>query len=280
MFGAHVSVAGGLHKAFVWTEKYRCECLQIFTKSQLKWAAKPLREEEIRDWQTARRASGDLPCFVHGSYLLNLASPDEALRRKSIEALVDEMERADALDIGYVNVHPGSHKGAGEEAGLKACVQSLNDVLKRTSSRKTMLLLETTAGQGNDLGARFEQLAYLLEHAQHAERLGVCADTCHIFSAGYDFRTAAGYEKVWKDFDNIIGLKRLKLFHLNDSKFEAESHRDRHAEIGKGLIGDAAFRRLVRDPRFTKLPGITELPEEITTASLDTLRKLRGKIET
>jgi deoxyribonuclease-4 len=174
-----------------------------------------------------------------------------------------------------VNTHPGSHKGAGELLGLKACVQSLTEIFERTSNFKTKVLLEMTAGQGNDLGARFEQIAFLLEHTPHNKRLGVCVDTCHIFAAGYDFITDKSYTKMWKDFDKIIGLEWLQAFHLNDSKFPLGSHRDRHAEIGKGEIGAETFRKLVNDPRFKNHPGVTELEEDVTLSSLDTLRSLR-----
>lgn len=275
LLGAHVSVAGGLHKAFSWTSKYRCECLQIFTKSQLRWMATPLQAGEIRLWTEAWTASGQPPCVIHDSYLINLASPEDELRERSVNALVDELERAHALGIAYVNTHPGSHKGAGAERGLKACARSLSEVLERTARLKSSLLLETTAGQGNDLGSMFEQLAYLIEHAKGGERLGVCFDTCHAFAAGYDFTTGENYDKLWSTFDRLLGIERVKAFHLNDSKFPCGSHRDRHAEIGQGHIGEAGFRRLVRDPRFQDIPGITELPDAITLPSLDTLRRLR-----
>ena len=275
LLGAHVSVAGGLYKAFNWTAKYDCECLQIFSKSQFKWTAKPLQPEDIRLWKEAWRESGSLPCLIHDAYLINLSTPDKELRRKSVDALVDEIERAHALGIPFVNTHPGSHRGAGEVEGLRNCVQSLAEALDRTSHSKTAILLETTAGQGHDLGARFEQIAAILEQTPNNKRLGVCVDTCHIFSAGYDLVSDKGYAKVWSEFDRLIGIKHLRGFHLNDSKFPLGSHRDRHAEIGKGLIGEAAFRRLVRDARFKSIPGVTELPEETTLPSLKTLRRLR-----
>ena len=280
LLGAHVSVAGGLQKAFSWTEKYGCECLQIFTKSQLRWTAAALKKEDVALWSEAWAAAGKLPCMIHDSYLINLASPEEELRVRSVDALVDELERAHALGIPYVNTHPGSHKGAGEELGLKACARSLTEVLKRSSRLKTTLLLETTAGQGNDLGATFEQLAYLIEHTKGGERLGVCIDTCHVFAAGYDFTTDKSYKKFWSDVDGSIGVERVRAFHLNDSKFACGSHRDRHAEIGKGHIGEATFQRLVRDPRFKNTPGITELPDNLTLSSLETLRRLRDGTKT
>ncbi len=276
LLGAHVSVAGGLYKAFSWIDKYHCECFQIFTKSQLRWTSPPLKKEDVGLWTEAWLASGKLPCVIHDSYLINLSSPEEELRQRSVNALVDELERAHALGIAYVNTHPGSHKGAGAERGLKACARSLSEVLERTAHLNSSLLLETTAGQGNDLGSSFEHLAYLIEHTKGGERLGVCFDTCHAFAAGYDFTTGESYDKLWNDFDRLIGVEYVKAFHLNDSKFPCGSHRDRHAEIGKGHIGETGFRRLVCDPRFQNIPGITELPVNITLPSLETLRRLRS----
>ena len=276
LFGAHVSVAGGLHRAFDGVKEYGCECFQIFTKSQLRWEAKPIGTTEIKEWQRAWQAHRGLPCLIHGAYLINLASPNEELRHRSVEAMVDEIRRAHALGIPYVNTHPGSHAGVEETEGLDICARSLREVLRRTARSGVSILLETTAGQGNDLGARFEQLGYLIDALGGSERLGVCIDTCHIFAAGYDFRTPKTYSAMWKDFDRLVGIHRVKAFHLNDSKFPLASHRDRHEEIGKGHIGEAGFRLLVRDPRFQHLPAVTELKEVLTPRSLQTLKRLRS----
>jgi deoxyribonuclease-4 len=277
LFGAHVSVAGGLHKAFEWAERFECESIQIFTKSQLQWKAKPLEPEEIELWLEGWENAGWPPCLIHDSYLINLSSPDAELRKKSIDGFVDELERAALLAIPWVNTHPGSHKGAGEEIGLKLCADSLKQVLDRTQDLGVGILLETTAGQGGDLGAKFEHLGFLCNECKDEERLGVCVDTCHIFAGGYDLRAKDAYEKTWSEFDNYVGLSRLKAFHLNDSKFELGQHRDRHAPIGEGFIGKEGFRLLVRDPRFDGLPGTTELPDDVTPQGIALLKKLRDE---
>lgn len=275
LFGAHVTVSGGLYKAFEWADKFECESIQIFTKSQLQWKAKPIEPEDIEKWFEAWEAADWPPCFVHDSYLINLCSPDEELRKKSIDGLVDEVERAALLGIPWVNTHPGSHKGAGEQLGLDNCVACVKEVLQRTEGCGTGILLETTAGQGNDLGAKFEHLAYVLERVGQAERMGVCVDTCHIFAAGYDLRTPETYEKTWNEFDRIIGLDKLRAFHLNDSKFPCGAKRDRHAAIGKGEIGEAGFKLLAKDQRFDGIPAATELPDEDTPSSIERLKSLR-----
>jgi deoxyribonuclease-4 len=275
LFGAHVSVSGGLHEAFRWSEQFECESIQIFTKSQLQWKAKPIEPEDIQRWLDAWEAAGWPPCFVHDSYLINLCSPDEEHRVKSVAGMVDEIERASLLAIPWVNTHPGSHKGAGEKVGLDNCVMSIRETLRQTEGSGTGILLEATAGQGNDLGAKFEHLAYILECVNQPERMGVCIDTCHIFAGGYDLRTPEAYENTWREFDRLIGLRQLRAFHLNDSKFPVGSHRDRHAAIGKGEIGEAGFKLLARDSRFAGLPGATELPDEDTPSSIALLKQLR-----
>jgi len=275
LVGAHVSVAGGLEKAFDWVKEFGCEALQIFTKSQLRWESKPLDPDEVYAWLMAWEAGGWPPCLVHDSYLINQASPDELLRRKSVDAFVDEIERAAMLGIPWVNTHPGSHRGSGEEAGLATCATSLREVLERTEGLPVGILLENTAGQGNDLGSRFEHLAYLLEKSGGGERVGVCFDTCHGFAAGHDLRTDEAYARTWSRFDELIGLANLHAFHLNDCRFPLGSRRDRHAEIGKGEIGAAAFGRLMNDPRFAGHIGITELPDDVTPRSLNRLRRMR-----
>ncbi len=277
LFGAHVTVAGGLYKAFEWADEFECESIQIFTKSQLQWKAKPIEPEDIERWFAAWEQAEWIPCFVHDSYLINLCSPEEELRKRSIDGLVDEIERAGLLGIPWVNSHPGSHKGAGEQLGLDNCVKSVREVLARTEGLGVGILLETTAGQGNDLGAKFEQLGYVLDRVKDEDRMGVCVDTCHIFAAGYDLRTPDAYEKTWSEFDRIIGLQWLRAFHLNDSKFPCGSHRDRHAAIGKGEIGEAGFRLLAQDARFEAMPATTELPDEDTPESIERLKRLRDE---
>jgi deoxyribonuclease-4 len=277
LFGAHTSTAGGLYKAFERGTEFGCECIQVFTKSQLQWKAKPIAPEDVEKWFDAREKAGQPPVLVHDSYLINLSSPDEVLRKKSVDGFVHELERADLLGIPWVNTHPGSHKGSGVENGLKNCANSLKEVLARTEGLGVGILLETTAGQGGDLGAEFSHLDYLISECKNDERMGVCVDTCHIFAAGYDFRTRDAYEETWKKFDAEIGLEYLRALHLNDSKFDLGQHRDRHAAIGKGFIGLEGFRMLARDPRFDGLPGTTELPDEDTPSSIALLKKLRDE---
>ncbi|MBK6765011.1 MAG: deoxyribonuclease IV [bacterium] len=277
LFGAHTSTAGGLYKAFEWGTKFGCEPIQVFTKSQLQWKAKEIEPEAIEKWFSAWEEAGKPPVLVHDSYLINLSSPEPELRQKSVDGFVYELERAALLGIPWVNTHPGSHKGSGEEVGLKNCAASLKEVLARTEQLGVGILLETTAGQGGDLGAKFEHLGYLIGECKADERMGVCVDTCHIFAAGYDLRTADAYKATWKQFDEQIGLKYLRAFHLNDSKFELGKHRDRHAAIGQGFIGESGFKLLATDARFAGLPGTTELPEEDTPSSIATLKRMRDE---
>jgi deoxyribonuclease IV len=275
LIGAHVSVAGGLHEAFRLADEFECESVQIFTKSQLRWDARPIEPDDIMQWLDAWERSDWPPCLVHDSYLINLSTPEEELRRRSVQGFVDELNRAALLGIPWVNTHPGSHKGAGVDIGIENCARSLREALDQTQGSGVGILLETTAGQGNDIGSRFEHLAALLEKINEPDRMGVCVDTCHIFAAGYDLVSEVGYEKTWMDFEERIGINFLRAFHLNDSKFPLGAHRDRHAEIGKGDIGREGFARLVNDPRFEGLPGITELPDPETLRSIKLLKKLR-----
>lgn len=278
LIGAHVSTSGGVQFSPPLALQDNCECFQIFTKSQLQWNSKPLESDQVIKWFEAWENSNWLPCFIHDSYLINLSSPDEEHRQKSIDAFVDEMERAALLCIPWVNTHPGSHKGAGKEAGLSQCAKSLQEILNRTEDLGVGILLETTAGQGNDLGSVFVELGELIERTGSDERVGVCVDTCHIFAAGYDFRSKSTYEQMWKLFDEQIGMQRLKAFHLNDCKFPLGSHRDRHAEIGRGEIGAESFTMIVQDLRFKNLPGVCELPDDLgqCARSIELLKKLRA----
>ncbi len=222
--------------------------------------------------------NGRLPVLIHDIYLVNLSSPDEARRSKSCLAVVEELHRAEALGIRWVAIHPGSHLGTGEAAGLSFCSDSLSRILKKTAGCQAGILIETTTGQGHDLGHRLEHLAFLLTRVNNPERLAVCADTCHMFAAGYDLKSKKGAEVLWREFDSLIGLAHLKAFHINDSIRERGSRVDRHTFIGEGQIGGAAFRRLLRDERFTKLPGIMEIPrsENEFVEIIPRIKKLRG----
>jgi deoxyribonuclease-4 len=279
--GAHESIAGGLHKAFDRAQSVGCDAVQIFVKSNRSWAVKPLTERDVARFEAKAEETGIQPVVGHASYLLNLGSPDEALWTKSRDVLIVELERCEALDVPYLVLHPGSHVGAGEEAGLARVVQALGEVHAATPGLRTRILLETTAGQGTNLGYRFEHLAWLIEHTQQGERLGVCLDTCHVFAAGYELRTPEGYAATIDTFDRVIGLERLKVVHLNDSKGDLASQKDRHEHIGKGHIGLEGFRHVLNDPRLEGLPGLLETPKgEDLHEDRENLAVLRSLCET
>lgn len=278
-FGAHMSVSGGLHTAFARGETVGCRTMQIFSKNERQWNAKPLDDEAIQKFKAEQDRTGIGPLIVHDSYLINLASPKDDLWDKSIAAFAHELERCEQLGIPYLVTHPGAHTGSGCDAGLGREVQALDRLFAEGVGGDTMVLLETTAGQGTCLGSRFEELAWLLENVSYPERIGVCVDTCHIFAAGYDFRTPEGYEAVFDRLISLIGSERIKAFHLNDSKGKLGSHLDRHAAIGEGEIGIEGFRLLVNDPRFMELPMVLETPKEPDESAdirnLTLLRSLR-----
>ena len=259
--GAHESIAGGLHKAFDRAQSVGCEAVQIFVKSNRSWAVKPLTEKEIAVFKAKAEETGIQPVVAHTSYLLNLGTPDDALWEKSRDTLIVELERCEALGVPWLVLHPGSHVGTGEEAGLARVAQALGEIHAATPRFHTRILLETTAGQGTNLGYRFEHLAWLMEHTPEGERLGICLDTCHVFAAGYELRTPEGYEATMEEFDHIIGLERLKALHLNDSKHHLGTRKDRHEHIGKGHIGLDGFRLVLNDARLAGLPGLLETPK-------------------
>jgi deoxyribonuclease-4 len=259
--GAHESIAGGLHRAFDRARSVGCDAVQIFIKSNRSWAVKPLTEEDIARFRAKAEETGIHPVVGHTSYLLNLGTPDETLWTRSRDTLVVELERCEALGVPYLVLHPGSHVGAGEETGLARVAQALGEVHAATPGFRARILLETTAGQGTNLGYRFEHLAWLTEHTPEGGRLGVCLDTCHVFAAGYELRTPEGYAATMEAFDRIVGLGRLKAIHLNDSKGDLGSHKDRHEHIGKGHIGLEGFRHVLNDPRLAGLPGLLETPK-------------------
>ena len=278
--GAHESIAGGLHKAFDRAQSVGCEAMQIFVKSNRSWAVKPLTEEDIARFRAKAEETGIHPLVGHTSYLLNLATPDAALWIKSRDTLIIELERCEALDVGWLVLHPGSHVGAGEEAGLARVAQALGEVHAATPGFRAQILLETTAGQGTNLGYRFEHLAWLIEHTSEGERLGVCLDTCHVFAAGYELRTPEGYGATMEAFDRVIGLERLHAIHLNDSKGDLGSRKDRHEHIGQGLIGLEGFRHLLNDTRLAGLPGLLETPKgDDLQEDRENLAVLRSLIE-
>ena len=259
--GAHESIGGGLHKAFDRAQSVGCETLQIFVKSNRSWAVKPLTEEDIERFKAKAEETDIQPVVGHTSYLLNLGTPNDTLWKRSRDTLIIELERCEALGVPYLVLHPGSHVGTGEEAGLARVAQALGEVHAATPGFRAQILLEATAGQGTNLGYRFEHLGWLLEHTPTGERLGVCLDTCHVFAAGYELRTPEGYAAMMETFDRIVGLERLLALHLNDSKGDLGNRKDRHEHIGKGHIGLEGFRHVLNDSRLANLPGLLETPK-------------------
>lgn len=278
--GAHESIAGGMEKAVERAVEDGCEALQVFNKSSSQWKAKTLGAEEIELFRRGI-AEHSFPVISHASYLINLACPEKKLLRKSIAAFADELERCDRLGIPWLVIHPGSHKGTGEEAGLERVARAIDSIYDARPALAAGVLLENTAGMGNCLGNTFEQLASIRAQMKHANRVGICFDTCHAFAAGYDMRTREGYDATWAAFDRTIGLSRLQAFHLNDSKKDFHCRVDRHEWIGDGYIGKETFRFLVNDRRFDALPAVLETgPLESGEMSFKlNLRRLRRLIE-
>ena len=261
LLGAHMSIAGGLPQALERGQAVGCEVIQIFTKNNNQWRAKPLAKGEADGFRQKLLEGTIQLAFAHDSYLINLASPDPGLLERSRLAFVDEMERAEKLGLRYVVLHPGAHLGRGEEEGIRQVSESFDWIFEKTPSFKVEVLIETTAGQGTNLGFRFEEIRAIFDRVRENQRLGVCMDTCHVFAAGYDLRTEKGYQKTFEEFDRIVGIKRIKAFHLNDSKKPLGSRVDRHEHIGKGFLGLEPFRFLLNDPRFKKHPMVLETPK-------------------
>jgi deoxyribonuclease-4 len=276
LFGAHMSIAGGYEKALLAAQAHQCRAVQLFTKSSNQWKAKELTAEEIRTFRRTLRQTGLKQTLAHDCYLINLASPEEQLYRRSLEAFVVELQRAEALGLRYLVTHPGSPTDGDEQAGLARVARALDEVHQRCPGFRVQILLETTAGQGNSLGHRFEHLARIRELVAEPERVGVCLDTCHVFAAGYALAPEKEYRATLREFDRVIGLKRLRAFHVNDSLKPQGSRVDRHAHLGQGCLGLEPFRLLVNDPRFRNRPMILETPKEndMDAVNLRTLREL------
>jgi deoxyribonuclease IV len=266
MYGSHLSIAKGLDAAVAKATSLSFETVQVFTKNQQQWKVKPLEQSVIDAWCTACRTAKFKDTVAHDSYLINLGSPDDALRRKSIELFTEEVRRCDQLGIPYLVTHPGAHLGtrddpSDEAAGLARIVASLDDVLDVLPSGPTTVCLESTAGQGSSLGHRLEHLATILEAVKRPDRVGVCFDTAHLFAAGYDFR-GERYATFMTDVERTLGKGRVKVWHLNDSKKPLGSRVDRHDHIGHGTIGLEGFRPIVLDKRWKKTPKILETAKE------------------
>jgi len=260
LLGAHMSIAGGVHKALQRAASISCEVVQIFTKNQLRWAAPPLQEEEIRMFRRRRREFKYI--LAHASYLINLASPDDKIYWKSVSALGEELDRCRCLDIPALVLHPGYHLGLGADKGVERLAGGVASAYERSGGKEVLLALETMAGRGSSLGGGFEQLKDILSALEaYGIPVGICFDTAHVFAAGYELRTRSGYDSTWRKFDRVIGRRYLTALHLNDSKEGLASGKDRHTHIGKGRIGLRGFRLLARDPRLLLIPGILETPK-------------------
>lgn len=280
LLGAHFSIAGGLHKAIFTASKYGCTAVQIFTKNSNQWKERTLADDEIERFNEARELTGIESICSHTSYLINLASPEKSKFNRSVKALKQEFLRSSQANIPYVILHPGSHMGQGEEKGLRRVALGINRTFERIPVMTCRLLLETTAGQGSNLGYTFEQLAQISELVEAKERIGFCFDTCHTFAAGYDLSTKKAYYKTMQAFDRVIGLDRLCVVHLNDAKKGLGSKVDRHEHIGRGAIGIDAFRCIMNDRRLKNVPKILETPKGKGPVDYDrmNLNRLRSLI--
>ncbi len=274
--GAHVSISGGLYKAIDRGEELNANAIQIFSKNQLQWFAPEIKDEEAEKFLNRWKNSSIKEIIVHSSYLINLGNPDKKARKRSINSFKNELKRLEKLNIKKFVFHPGSHMGAGEEKGIELIAESLKEIIESGYGENVVLLLETTAGQGSNLGYRFEHLSDIMERVDYETRLGVCVDTCHIYAAGYDIKSKKGYENVIKRLKSIIGLETIYVFHLNDSKSEFASKVDRHANIGTGNLGEKPFSYILNDKRFKEVPMILETPGGMEKYEQDllTLKKL------
>jgi deoxyribonuclease-4 len=280
ILGAHMSISGGHFKAVEAARRCNCDCVQLFSKNNSQWRAKAISDKDAAQFRAALRKHKISHPLVHSSYLINLASPDRKLWKRSLDALVAELSRAAQLGIPYVVLHPGCFTSASEARGLKNVMRALDEADRRTAELDVACLLETTAGQGTQLGWRFEQLAMLLDGVEHGDRLGVCFDTCHVFAAGYPMVELKQYRATMRQFNKTVGVSRIKAIHLNDSRRPLGSRIDRHEHIGKGCLGLAPFRHLLNDRRFRKTPMYLETPKgrrrgvDWDVFNLRTLRKL------
>jgi deoxyribonuclease-4 len=259
--GAHLSIAGGVYRAVDRAVASGCEALQIFTKSAGQWRARPLPPEEVALFRRRVRESRVRPVIAHNSYLINVAAADYALRQRSIESLAEELDRAEALGLDALVMHPGSYTSGTEAAGLQLIADALRDLVASRPHGRTRILLEHTAGQGTNLGHRFEHLAEIIDRLGGSTRVGVCLDTCHLLTAGYDVCSPEGYLETFRSFGRLVGFSRLRAFHLNDSKKPCGSRVDRHEHIGRGCLGLEPFRRILNDRRFARLPMLLETPK-------------------
>ena len=274
--GAHMSIAGGVYKALERGESAGCNVVQIFTRNQTRWVSPPLKAEDVEKFR--QRSPRFFSIFAHSSYLINLATPDKGLFKKSVGALAEELARCRTLGIEMLVLHPGAHKDQGETAGIQGIAEGLRLAYEQSAAGEVRVLLETTAGQGTHIGYRFEHLRDILSAADRLN-LGVCFDTCHVFAAGYELRAPESYRQTWRQFDRCLGRQALRAIHLNDSKKGFNSHKDRHAHIGQGEIGLAGFQLLMADAGLSRIPMSLETPKgddlREDVENLKILRKLR-----
>ena len=278
LLGAHMSIGGGVHRAIERARSIECSAMQIFVKNNMQWFARPFAPEEIKAFLEHSQRAELSAVFAHANYLINLAATNPQFLANSIRALSEELIRADQLGLPFLVLHPGAHLGVGEDAGLGKVVASIDQVFRRIPKVKTRIALETTAGQGSCLGHTFEHLAAIIANVREPERLCVCLDTAHVFAAGYDLTSESGTRKMFREFERTIGLRQLIALHLNDSKTARGSRVDRHEHIGKGKIGLEAFRFIMRDRRFQKIPKVLETPKgkelREDVENMETLREL------
>lgn len=288
--GAHMSIAGGISKAVDRAVAHGCEALQIFAKNASQWRGKPLDPAEVKRFRARIDETGITPVVSHASYLINLATTFPALREQSITAFIDELDRADALALLGVVIHPGTCTAGTEDEALRLIADAIRQAFTARPRRKTTVILEHTAGQGRTVGHRFEHLATIIRHLRGSVRIGVCLDTCHLVASGYDLVSGSGYRDTFEAFDRSVGLERLKVFHGNDSKKPCGSRVDRHEHIGRGCLGEEPFRRILHDRRFAGLPLLIEteksqrsekagtiVTDPLDMQNLQTLRRLRDE---
>src|SRR5262245_47568536 len=280
-FGSHLSIAGGVYKAIEHARRLKFNTVQIFVKNQRQWQNPPLKLEDVQKWQTLAAGGNFGPTVAHATYLINLAAADDELHEKSRLAFADELQRCDMLGVPYLVLHPGSAGGQTREAAIRRVADALNRIFAEMPAGQTIPLLETTAGQGSTLGRSFEDLAEIFALLRQPDRVAVCGDTCHVFAAGYDIRSPAKYDQMMSRAEKLLGVGRIRCWHLNDSKGDCGSRLDRHEHIGRGKIGRAGFQNSLRDPRWAGVPMILETPKELDernrewdTVNLEMLQKI------
>jgi len=276
--GVHISGVGKIYEALERAEELGCNTMQIFSRSPQRWREHFLKREDIEEFRHRQEKLKIRPVFIHVPYLINLASPNPRLYQGSIEAYIEDIVEAEALGVDYIVTHMGSHKETSEESGLKRLAEALNIIIDKTKNTRVGILLENTSGSGSWLGYKFIHQKIILDNSKNRERLGICFDTAHAYSAGYDIATADGLEKTLEEIDNLVGLRLLKLIHLNDTRDKLGSHYDRHENIGKGKIGLRGMRRIINHPQLMEVPFILETPkrtERDDENNLKTVRRLR-----